>query len=1668
MPLIFRKIAFASAAVVLATLIASHAGFAAELVRALQATTATLIARNDGAEIQRGSLRLSVTAIAEDILRVRIAPSGEFGEDSSWAVPAEVRGCSVHVNAMRITKASPVAEFRTEALAVRLEGEPVRLVVSDLEGHVIIADTPDRAIDIAGGSFTLRKVLPATEHYFGLGDKTGPLDHRGQAFTNWNTEAYHFRESTDPLYKTIPFFVAAGGAAGSYGVFLDNTWRSWFDFGKRDPRTLAFGSSGGPIDYYVIYGPGTRRVIERYADLTGKPALPPLWAFGFQQSRYSYMSAAEVRDVADRFRSERIPADVIWLDIDYQNNNRPFTTNPQTFADMPALASDLRKKGLRLVAITDLHIAQAPDQGYFPYDSGIVGDHFVKRPDGSTYVGEVWPGPSVFPEFTRSATRAWWGSLYRDFVAAGISGFWNDMNEPSVFHTPTKTMPVDTRHRIVEQGFTPRTATHDEIHNIYGMQNSRATFDGLRALKPDERPFVMTRASYAGGQRYAVTWTGDNSSTWNHLNLAITSLLNLGMSGFAYSGADVGGFIGTPSPELLTKWIEVAAFTPIFRVHSVKSAPRREPWVDGERHTTIRRHFIEERYRLMPYLYALADENARNGAPLMRPLFYEFPDAFDTPCEQPTAFLLGDRLLIAPPPDFESPSAYLICLPAGGWYDYWTGAKVKATSDVSVTSSTPPASAPAAERVSVTPALDRLPVFVRAGAILPRQPLVQSTAETPQGPLTLDIYPGDDCRGVIYTDDGHSMAYQQQGFLRQTVRCTQTGDAIVVDFAAREGQFQPWWHQIDVRVHGWSGSAQANLDGRPVAELVAPDSGIVKVMIDDQRGPARLSIRGRLASSHGARELQWRSQHVSVVVEPGAGERRAYRFWKAGGDDRTERLVAEAAEQPYVRSGNVLFDGLFALGLADAQLDRVSQIRDDSFSQGRPIDCVCFETGEKWHYVWTRDTSYAVDLGLAVIDPQRALNSLLFKISGVRTDLLSDRLQPVTVVAQDTGSGGSWPVSTDRVVWILAASDVLEHLPVAQRPAAAARLYEVARDTVEQDRRFAFDAYASLYRGETSFLDWREQNYPEWTRHDVSTIAAGYAFSTNVLQVIALQHTAQLAKELGDPVAMRYGRWARDLQSAINARFWQAQSGMYASYLGAEPNSVASNSYDLLGLSLAIIHGIADEKQARSILQHYPVSAAGPPVIWPEQPGIVIYHNRAIWPFVTAYALRAAKTARHAELAGELAESLMRGSALSLSNMENFEFLTQQVRFEDGALSGPVINSPRQLWSVAGYLSMVLDTFWGLGVRDGQLSIKPWLPGRLAHTLFGGQRSVSLHDYRVGGASLNVTLELPSAWSSTGWLEPRLISLNGRRLRGTEIDLRQLRSGGPNDLLVTMRSVAALSQEIARIPFDDSRQLTPAQRRAVFAPPSPPPLAAKREDAGVTLTWRGIEPGATVQIYRNGRQLAASAAGERFEDRSIRDQGTLCYSLTQRFDDMGLTSLPSRETCVPDSGLIVISPAPVPDSGLTPNDGSAASVIDGVAEYADWGLPSQELELNFTAKALGWYRFELKYANAHGPINTGITAAVKTVRARCAGDAEQSGSVVMPHRGEATRWGYSTGFFFKALGGAACELRVADGFNMSYLESFARYTGGQGGESGALNRADIAAAQIDLISGARP
>lgn len=733
---------------------------------------------------QRGKVRILATA--PGVIRVTYGPGGTLPPDRSFAV---LPNAFPTTTSLRVSETAAELELRTDSLLVRVDKSPLRINFLDGNGNVILRERADHPAAFNGTEFRVWHAMPDDEHYFGLGDKSGPLDHRDLAFTNWNTDAFAWQESTDPLYKTIPFFLAMRHGR-AYGIFLDNTYRSNFDFGKEAPDLNSFGSEGGALDYYFFYGPTPRHVVEQFTQLVGRTPLPPLFAFGYQQCRYSYYPESQVLDIAAEFRKRKIPADVIYLDIDYQQNNRPFTVNREGFPTIEKMVTQLGDEGFKLVTITDLHIAKLA--GYKPFDEGAKNDYFLKNPDGSFFVGKVWPGDSVFPDFTRKQVRTWWGTLYTDFVKMGIRGFWNDMNEPSVF-VPSKTAPLDTVHSV--EG---RITDHREIHNVLGMENVHATYDGMLQLQPNLRPFVLTRAAFAGTQRYSATWTGDNTASWNHMRISIPQMANLGISGYAFIGADIGGFNGSPTPELLTRWTELGVFNPMYRNHGNKGTRFREPWVDGREHESIRKRYIETRYRLLPYIYTSMEESSRTGVPLMRPMFFEFPEE-ETLATNGEEFMFGGSLLVAPKVwPFLDP--YLVALPKGDWYDFWTGSRMYG-----------------GKTISVDPPLDTLPVYVRAGSILPLQPVIQHVGETPQGPLALHVYPGPQCGGDLYMDDGNTLAYQGGETLRQHFSCSVEQGSVQVEIAAAQGPYQPWFKDMQILVYGVTGKpSNVTLDGKAI------------------------------------------------------------------------------------------------------------------------------------------------------------------------------------------------------------------------------------------------------------------------------------------------------------------------------------------------------------------------------------------------------------------------------------------------------------------------------------------------------------------------------------------------------------------------------------------------------------------------------------------------------------------------------------------------------------------------------------------------------------------------------------------------------------------------------------------------------------------------------------
>lgn len=758
-----------------------------------------------------------------------------------------------------------------------------------------------------------------------------------------------------------------------------------------------------------------------------------------------------------------------------------------------------------------------------------------------------------------------------------------------------------------------------------------------------------------------------------------------------------------------------------------------------------------------------------------------------------------------------------------------------------------------------------------------------------------------------------------------------------------------------------------------------------------------------------------------------------------------------------IRSQNVLFDALFSLAQLEKNQNSVHEITDWGFNDQQALPCPCFETGAKWHYVWTRDLAYSLDLGLGYLDPERARNSLLFKTSKVRPELVAREVSPIEVALQDTGSGGSWPVSSDRVVWILAASGLTlnamaDASSTEAQQAWQAQWYPIAKNSLLQDRQYLFSEKLGLYRGETSFLDWREQNYPDWTATDTRYLAQSYALSTNVLHYAALNAVAAAAKTQEPAAAAQFADWAEQLKIAINQSFWLAEQGLYASYLGEEYNPMPVQQYDLLGLALAINHQVASKAQAEQILQNYPLTQAGPPVIFPAKQQIPIYHNRAIWPFVSAYALRAAKSHQHAELFHRIAMSLFQGAAFNLSNMENLEWLTQQAHVDDGELSGPVINSERQLWSVAAYHDFIVNAVFGVAVSGRTLTLDPYIPVQLVQDLQLGQ-TLKLENLRLGSNTLQLNLQLQGNANKQQSYRLSKVSINGVEQALTGPHQLQLQldefSTEQNQIELTLTPVANQTRSMRLLKVADSSKLSPTERRALFAPKQPLLSLTSNEKGEALLRFDANgETKTRFTLYKNGAKVQLKKQRDHYLDKD-RHQSAQCYALVQTYTDTALTSLPSRTLCTQGQQQQFVA-----GDTLQSNDLGVSDYL-GLPVFKNWGLPQQQLQFSANISQSGTQRLALEYFIDNGPINTGITAVVKQAQVQCPGQPMQQSPLVMPHLATATEAGLSTVASFEAKAGTQCQISIVDGFNMSYLQHFALYTGGKGGRTGPLNQAVI-------------
>ncbi|MFN5046682.1 TIM-barrel domain-containing protein, partial [Roseateles sp.] len=634
---------------------------------------------------------------------------------------------------------------------------------------------------------------------YGFGEKALPLSRHQQHLVMWNADVPDYAPGHDPSYQAIPFFIALHQGL-SHGVFLNNSSRSWFDMGKTEPQRWRFGAARGELDYFVFTGGPERspaRVLQDYTALTGRGPLPPLWALGYQQSRWSYKTQDEVLRVAREFRQRQIPADVLYLDIDHMDGFRVFTWNPGTFPQPREMLGQLHAQGFRAVTIVDPGIKR--DEGFAIYRSGRAAGVFMRGADGQELHAKVWPGICAFPDFTSPAARDWFGQLHAAPLELGVDGFWNDMNEPGVFAPdgfsqpeislgPQKTLPLDARH-----AGDGRPGDHARYHNIYGLQMARASFEGLRRLRPEQRPMVLTRAGAAGVQRYAAVWTGDNSPSWTHLALTIPMLSNLSISGVPFVGADVGGFMGSPSAELHSRWLQAAVLTPFFRTHSNDVSAPREPWAFGPEFERINRATIELRYRLLPYLYSLFEENERSGLPPLRPLWFNFPRDVRASLVD-DQFLLGRDLLVAPVLR-EGERQRRVYFPAGeAWLDWWTGRRFEGGSEATV-------AAP----------LDRLPLFIRVGAAVPTQAPPQHTGEMRAAPLALTVAWGGSGRSEVFQDAGEGYGYRQGMARRIAIR--QDAHGLTLDLPPNAG-FQ---RLTRLEILGLASASPWRFDGQPLS-----------------------------------------------------------------------------------------------------------------------------------------------------------------------------------------------------------------------------------------------------------------------------------------------------------------------------------------------------------------------------------------------------------------------------------------------------------------------------------------------------------------------------------------------------------------------------------------------------------------------------------------------------------------------------------------------------------------------------------------------------------------------------------------------------------------------------------------------------------------------------------
>ncbi|WPR77627.1 TIM-barrel domain-containing protein [Algoriphagus sp. NG3] len=712
-----------------------------------------------------GKANFQVTVYQSGVLRIQINQAPHF-DPNPYSIISSPSSCD-----FGIIEEGDFIVLTTEKIRLKLNRVNSTFSFYDLSGKLINADDP-LATAWIGTEVTCYKQVQVNEKFIGLGEKTGNLNRFGKAFVNWNTDYFGYGIEDDPLYMSIPFYIGIHGQ-GAYGIYFDNTHKSVFNFGASTDRFISFGAEDGDMDYYFIHEPSVSEIITTYTSLTGKMQMPPKWSLGFQQCRYSYYPDKEVTTLAQTFRDKAIPADVIYLDIHHMEEYKVFTFDDIKFPDPKAMIRHLKSLGFRVVVIMDPGIKK--QEGYLPYDEGVEDGLFIKYPDGQDYIAQVWPGWCAFPDFTKPDTRKWWAEKMEFYTEAGVDGFWADMNEPASWGQFTP--------NLIEFDMEGNPSSHRKSRNVYGMLMAKSANEGSLLHNPSERPFILTRSGFAGIQRYAAAWTGDNQATDEHMLLGVRLVNSLGMSGVSFSGYDVGGFAGESRQNLYARWMSIGAFSPFFRAHTMINSKDAEPWAYGEEVEEISRNYIRLRYQLLPTIYSKIMESTINGLPISSSLAIDYgSDEIIYQRAFQNQYLFCNTFLVIPVESYkEITRAYL---PEGNWYYLYSDEQY--TGQQLIYQDCP---------------LSYLPVFVKAGSIFTMQSPVMHTGEKHDGILRIHVYEGADGTFTHYEDDGISWDYQESVYHKRIMEYHAASGKLTLQKAS--GSYPSEFSKIQVYFHGF-------------------------------------------------------------------------------------------------------------------------------------------------------------------------------------------------------------------------------------------------------------------------------------------------------------------------------------------------------------------------------------------------------------------------------------------------------------------------------------------------------------------------------------------------------------------------------------------------------------------------------------------------------------------------------------------------------------------------------------------------------------------------------------------------------------------------------------------------------------------------------------------------